>query len=73
MGWRIATSIVTFFGLLGFLLLYFALWSGPYSPGQSAVIVVVAVLAFLGANGAAWASWGIRQVAPGASGSGRQG
>ena len=31
MGWRIAVSIISLFGLISFVLLYFAFWAGPYS------------------------------------------
>ena len=59
--WRVPLSIVTFFGMLCFLLLYLALWAPSYTAVQSAVIVLVTILAFVGINGAAWASYGIRQ------------
>ena len=60
-GWRVAISILSTFGLLSFVILYFAFWAAQFSAWQSAAIVVVAILVFIGVNGAAWASWGIRQ------------
>jgi hypothetical protein len=59
-GWRIAVSILSVFGLVSFVLLYFAFWAGAFSASQSAVLVVVTILVFVAANGAAWASWGTR-------------
>ncbi len=62
MGWRVAVSVVSVFGLVSFLLLYAAFWAAPYSLLQSIVVVIVALLVFVAANGAAWASWGMRHV-----------
>jgi hypothetical protein len=62
MGWRIAVSIVSVFGLASFLLLYFAFWAGDFTWIQSMAVVVVSILMFIAANGAAWASWGTRFV-----------
>lgn len=62
MGWRIAVSIISVFGFVAFLLLYFAFWAGSFSALQSVVVVLVAILFFMAANGAAWASWGMRQA-----------
>lgn len=67
MGWRVGVSIVTLFGLVSFLLLYFAFWAGAFVWYQNFAIVVVALLVFVAANGAAWAGWGMRHAgrAPG--------
>jgi hypothetical protein len=63
MGWRVAVSIATLFGLVSFVLLYFAFWSGRFSTLQSVVVVIVAILVFVATNGAAWAGWGMRSSA----------
>ncbi len=59
-GWRVAVSVVSVFGWLCFILLYFAFWANQFSGLQSAVLVIVSILVFIGMNGAAWASWGTR-------------
>lgn len=59
-GWRVATSILTFFGLVSFTLVYLAFWANQFSGLQSAVVIIVALLVFIALNGAAWASWGVR-------------
>ena len=63
-GSRIAVSIVTFFGLLIFILLYLAFWASLFNGLQSAVVIIAAILVFIAANGAAWASWGVRRARP---------
>jgi hypothetical protein len=63
-GWRIAVSILSVFGLLSFLLLYFAFWADRFTGLQDAVLVLVALLVFVAANGAAWASFGARYARP---------
>jgi hypothetical protein len=62
MGWWIAVSILSVFGLASFLLLYFTFWGGGFTWIQSTAVVVVSILVFIAANGAAWASWGTRFV-----------
>ena len=59
-GWRVGTSIITFFGLISFVLVYLAFWANQFSGLQSAVVIIVSLLVFIGLNGAAWASWGAR-------------
>src|SRR2546422_7626955 len=58
MRWRVAASILIGVGWLGFVLLYAAFWSGPYSLFQSIVIVLVSFILLAGMMGAMWASWG---------------
>lgn len=59
MGWRVAVSIVTVFGLASFLLLFAAFWAGPFTIFQVVAVCLVAALVFIAINGAAWASWGV--------------
>ncbi len=59
-GWRVGVSVVSVFGWLIFILLYFAFWANDFTGLQSAVVVIVSILAFIAMNGAAWASWGAR-------------
>lgn len=62
--WRVATSILSFFGLLSFILVYLAFWADQLTGFQSATVVIVAILIFIAVNAAAWASWGTRQGRP---------
>ncbi|HYK93484.1 MAG TPA: hypothetical protein VEY07_05520 [Thermoplasmata archaeon] len=64
MGWRVAVSICSVFGLVSFLLLYLAFWATNFNGAQSAVVVIVSILAFVALNGATWASWGIQHSLP---------
>ncbi len=59
-GWRVAISIVSVFGWLSFVLLYFAFWADGFTGVQSGVLILVSLLVFIAVNGAAWASWGTR-------------
>jgi hypothetical protein len=61
MGWRVATSILTVFGLVSFLLVFIAFWSSRFTALQNVVLVLVSILVFIALNGAIWASWGVRQ------------
>jgi membrane protein YdbS with pleckstrin-like domain len=60
MGWRVAVSIVTFFGALiaGVLWLFF--YSASFNIYQNIAIVVVILLAFIAIMGATWALWGMK-------------
>jgi hypothetical protein len=61
-GWRIAVSVISLFGLASFLILYFAFWARGFAWIQGIAWLVVSVLGFIAANGAAWASWSGRFV-----------
>ncbi len=61
-GWRVGVSVISVFGWVIFILLYFAFWADHYTGLQSAVIIIVSILAFIAMNGAAWASWGVQQA-----------
>lgn len=56
MGWRISTSIVSFFGLLIFVIVWLFFFAEGYSVYQNLAILIVAFLAFIGINGATWAT-----------------
>ncbi len=59
-GWRVAVSVISVFGWVIFVLLYFGFWADQFSGLQSAVLILVSILVFIAMNGAAWASWGVR-------------
>lgn len=56
MRWRIVVSIITFFGLLVFIILWLFFWADGYSFFQAIAVVLVAVLVFFAIMGATWAS-----------------
>jgi hypothetical protein len=62
MGWRIALSIVTFFGAIIAVILWLFFYAGSYNVYQNIAVVVVIFLVFIAVMGAAWASWGMRQA-----------
>jgi VIT1/CCC1 family predicted Fe2+/Mn2+ transporter len=63
MGWRVAVSIVSFFGSIIAVILWLFFYAGSYNVYQNIAVVVVIFLAFIAVMGAAWASWGMKQGA----------
>jgi len=61
MGWRVGTSIVTFFGLLISMIVWLFFYAGGFSVYQNIAIFVVILMSFVAVMGATWASWGMRQ------------
>ncbi len=57
---RVAISIIVFFGLLIFPIIYVAFFASSYSLIQQIAIIVVALLVGIAILGAMWASWGIK-------------
>lgn len=61
MGWRIGVSIITFFGLIIFIILWLFFWAGDYTIYQNIAVVIAALLAFFAIMGATWASMWMRR------------
>ena len=63
-GWRIALSIMLFFGLIAFILVWLFFFAGGFNVYQNLAILMVALLAFSGLGAAVWATmwmrWGRR-------------
>ncbi len=57
---RVAVSIIVFFGLLIFAIIYVAFFAASYSTFQKIAVIVVAILVATAILGAMWASWGIK-------------
>lgn len=57
---RVAVSIIVFFGLLIFAIIYVAFFASSFSLFQQIAIILVALLAATAILGAMWASWGIK-------------
>ncbi|MFQ5907825.1 MAG: hypothetical protein ACE5JE_03225 [Thermoplasmata archaeon] len=62
MGWRIALSIVLFFGLISFIIIWLFFFAGGFNVYQNIAIVIVALLVFFGVGAAVWVTmwmkWG---------------
>lgn len=56
---RVVVSIIVFFGLLIFSIIYVAFYAVSYSLFQKIAVILVAILAATAILGAMWASWGI--------------
>jgi membrane protein YdbS with pleckstrin-like domain len=63
MGWRVAASIVAFFGSVIAVILWLFFYAGSFNAYQNIAVVVVILLAFIAVMGATWASWGMKQGA----------
>ncbi len=61
MGWRIAVSIVTFFGLIIAAIIWLFFYAGSYNVYQNIAVIIVIILACIAIMGATWASWGMKQ------------
>ena len=60
LGMRVVVSIIVFFGLLIFAIIYVAFYASSFSTFQKIAVIVVAILAATAILGAMWASWGIK-------------
>ena len=56
---RVAATIIVFFGLLIFAIIYVAFYAMSFSLFQKIAVIVVAILVAIAILGAVWASWGI--------------
>ncbi len=57
---RVAVSIIVFFGLLIFSIIYVAFFASTFSLFQKIAVILVAILVAIAILGAMWASWGIK-------------
>ncbi len=57
---RVVVSIIVFFGLLIFGIIYAAFYASSFSTFQKIAVIAVAILAAIAILGATWASWGIK-------------
>ena len=62
MGWRVAASILGFFGTIIGIIVWLFFYAGNYSVYQNIAVVAVILIAFVAVMGATWAAWGIRQA-----------
>ena len=58
--WRIWVSVILFFVLMVFLILWFYVYADNWSPYQNFAIFIVSILIAGGIVAAMWAPWGMR-------------
>lgn len=58
--WRIVLSIVSFFGLIIFIILWLFFFATGFNVYQNIAMVIVAMLVFLAVMGASWATMWMR-------------
>ncbi len=63
MGWRVALSILTFFGSVISITLWLFFYAENFSVYQNIAVIAVILLAFVAIMSATWASWGVKQAA----------
>lgn len=56
---RIVVSIIVFFGLLIFAIIYVAFLASTYTFAQQVAVIIVAVLAATAILGVMWVMWGM--------------
>lgn len=60
--WRVSLSIVAFFALIIFIILWLFFPATGFSVYQNLAIVIVSILIFFAVMGAVWVSFGLRLV-----------
>lgn len=60
LGIRVVLSIIIFFGLPIFAIIFVAFYAISFSLFQKIAVIIVAILATIAILGAMWASWGIK-------------
>lgn len=63
MGWRVAVSIVTFFGSVVSGIVWLFFYASSFNVYQNIAAAVVISLIFIAVMGATWASWGMKRAA----------
>jgi hypothetical protein len=61
MGWRVAITILTFFGSVIGIILWLFFYAEDFGVYQNIAVVVVILLGFIAVMGAIWAPWGMKQ------------
>jgi len=62
--WRVSLSIVAFFALIIFIILWLFFPATGLSDNQNMAIVIVSILIFFALMGAVWAPFGMRLARP---------
>ncbi len=59
-GLRIGISIVSFFALVAFFIIWLFFYAGSFGILQNVAVAIAAIIIFIAVMVGAWASWGIR-------------
>ncbi len=59
-GLRVAISIISVFGIVGFFIVWLFFFADKFTLYQNVAVGLVAVLAFIAIMAAGWVSWGIK-------------
>ena len=62
MGWRVAASILGFFGSIIGIVVWLFFYAANYNVYQNVAVVAIIFMAFVAVMGATWAAWGIKQA-----------
>jgi len=62
MGWRVAVSIVAFFGAMIAVIVWLFFYADLFTPYQNIAAIVVIFLVFVALMGAMWAPWGMKHA-----------
>jgi hypothetical protein len=57
---RVVVSIIVFFGLLIFAIIYVAFFASSFNLFQQIAVILIALLVAIAILGAMWTSWGIK-------------
>lgn len=63
MGWRVAVTILAFFGSVIGVILWLFFYTDGFSVYQNIAVIVMIFLGFVAVVGVVWAPWGMRQGA----------
>ena len=63
MGWRIAVSILAFFGVVIGIIVWLFFYAENFTVYQNIAVVAVILVGFVALMGASWATWGMKQAA----------
>lgn len=58
--WRISLTIIVFFALIVFLVIWLFFYADAFTLYQNIAVVLASILIFIGVMGASWAFWGIK-------------
>ena len=59
-GLRVGISIITFFALIVFLIVWLFFYADAFTIYQNIAAILVSILIFIGIMAGSWASWGIK-------------
>lgn len=58
--WRIGVSIIMFFALVIFLIIWLFFYASSFDVYQNIAVIIASLLVFIGVMAASWVSWGIK-------------